>query len=146
KSKQEVPGMGWFTIFADPDGTVGGLWQAMNPPKAAPAKKARPAAAKKAAKKASKKAAKKAVRKPAKKAPAKKAAKRRGRPRKNGRARRSHRFRSMPLLLPTGAIYRARVALRLVDSLIDPRLAASTHSPPAAATASTSSPLRAAAQ
>ena len=28
KSKQEVPGMGWFTIFADPDGNTVAMWQA----------------------------------------------------------------------------------------------------------------------
>jgi len=27
KSKQEVPGMGWFTIFSDPDGNMLALWQ-----------------------------------------------------------------------------------------------------------------------
>ena len=83
KSKQEVPGMGWFTIFADPDGTVGGLWQALNPPKPVPAKRARPAAAKKAAKKAVKKAAKKVAAKksakPARAAAKKKVAKKRAR-------------------------------------------------------------------
>ena len=29
KSKQEVPGMGWFTMFADPDGNLMAMWQAM---------------------------------------------------------------------------------------------------------------------
>jgi predicted enzyme related to lactoylglutathione lyase len=28
-SKKEVPGMGWFTIFADPDGNTVAMWQAM---------------------------------------------------------------------------------------------------------------------
>lgn len=28
-SKQEVPGMGWFTIFADPDGNTVAMWEAM---------------------------------------------------------------------------------------------------------------------
>jgi predicted enzyme related to lactoylglutathione lyase len=28
KSKQEVPGMGWFTIFSDPDGNMLAMWQA----------------------------------------------------------------------------------------------------------------------
>jgi predicted enzyme related to lactoylglutathione lyase len=51
KSKQEVPGRGWFTIFADPDGNVLALWQAVQV--AAP-KKAR-AAPKKAKKKPAKK-------------------------------------------------------------------------------------------
>ena len=32
KSKQEVPGMGWFTIFADPDGNTVALWQAAKKP------------------------------------------------------------------------------------------------------------------
>ena len=27
KSKQEVPGRGWFTIFSDPDGNMLALWQ-----------------------------------------------------------------------------------------------------------------------
>ena len=66
KSKQEVPGMGWFTLFTDPDGNMIGLWQPMNP--------MRQAAAKKPAKRASKKAAKKAAKKTsAKKATVKKA-------------------------------------------------------------------------
>ena len=29
KSKQEVPEMGWFTMFADPDGNLMAMWQAM---------------------------------------------------------------------------------------------------------------------
>jgi len=29
KSKQEVPGMGWFTIFSDPDGNMLAMWQPM---------------------------------------------------------------------------------------------------------------------
>ena len=29
KSKQEVPNMGWFTIFADPDNTTVAMWQPM---------------------------------------------------------------------------------------------------------------------
>ena len=28
-SKKEVPGMGWFTIFADPDNNTVAMWQAM---------------------------------------------------------------------------------------------------------------------
>jgi predicted enzyme related to lactoylglutathione lyase len=28
-SKKEVPNMGWFTIFADPDGNTIAMWQAM---------------------------------------------------------------------------------------------------------------------
>lgn len=28
KSRQEVPGMGWFTIFGDPDGNTVAMWQA----------------------------------------------------------------------------------------------------------------------
>jgi len=35
KSKQEVPGRGWFTIFSDPDGTMLALWQAAPTPRAA---------------------------------------------------------------------------------------------------------------
>jgi hypothetical protein len=67
---QEVPKMGWFAIFRDPQGGHIGAWQPMMKPAAAPKK----AASKKAAPKkaASKKAApKKAA---SKKAPAKKAA------------------------------------------------------------------------
>jgi predicted enzyme related to lactoylglutathione lyase len=74
KSKQEVPGRGWFTLFSDPDGNVIGLWQAMMPPAKKPAKKAAKKAAKRAAKKATKKAAKKASKKAA---PRKKTANRR---------------------------------------------------------------------
>ena len=33
KSKQEVPGMGWFTIFSDPDGNMLALWQAAGRPR-----------------------------------------------------------------------------------------------------------------
>ena len=29
KSQQEVPGMGWFTLFSDPDGNIVGVWQPM---------------------------------------------------------------------------------------------------------------------
>jgi uncharacterized protein len=32
KSKQEVPGMGWFTIFADPDNNTVAMWQPMKKP------------------------------------------------------------------------------------------------------------------
>lgn len=72
KSRQEVPGMGWFTLFSDPDGNVIGLWQAMQQ---RPAKKpARKKAARKVARKAAPKKA--ATRKVAKKA-AKKGARRR---------------------------------------------------------------------
>ena len=40
KSKQEVPGMGWFTIFADPDGNTVAMWQAAKrPSKGASSKK-----------------------------------------------------------------------------------------------------------
>lgn len=61
KSKQEVPGMGWFTIFADPDNNTIAMWQPMmrRPARAV-------AAAKKSAKKvagSAKKAVKKAVKK-----------------------------------------------------------------------------------
>lgn len=34
KSKQEVPGMGWFTIFSDPDGNMLALWQPAAKPRA----------------------------------------------------------------------------------------------------------------
>ena len=60
KSKQEVPGMGWFTIFADPDNNTIAMWQPMMK---RPARAVR--AVKKSAKKAvgaAKKAAKKAKR------------------------------------------------------------------------------------
>jgi predicted enzyme related to lactoylglutathione lyase len=40
KSKQEVPGMGWFSIFADPDGNIMALWQRTPRRAAAPAKRA----------------------------------------------------------------------------------------------------------
>jgi uncharacterized protein len=59
KSKQEVPGMGWFTIFADPDNNTVAVWEAMM---------SRPAKAVASAKKSAKKAASKV------KASAKKAA------------------------------------------------------------------------
>jgi len=39
KSKQEVPGMGWFTIFADPDGNTVAMWQAAKQPARATAPK-----------------------------------------------------------------------------------------------------------
>ena len=35
KSKQEIPGMGWFTIFSDPDGNMLALWQPAAKPPAA---------------------------------------------------------------------------------------------------------------
>ena len=34
KSKQEVPGRGWFTIFSDPDGNMLALWQPAAKPRA----------------------------------------------------------------------------------------------------------------
>ena len=34
KSKQEVQGMGWFTIFSDPDGNMLALWQPAAKPRA----------------------------------------------------------------------------------------------------------------
>ena len=40
KSKQEVPGMGWFTIFADPDNNTIAMWQPMKRKPAARAAKA----------------------------------------------------------------------------------------------------------
>ena len=69
KSKEEVPGMGLFTIFADPDGNTVAMWQAL---KKRPVRRA-VSAVKKSAKKAAgaaKKtagAAKKAVKKAASK-------------------------------------------------------------------------------
>ena len=47
KSKQEVPGMGWFTILSDPDGNMLALWQAA--PKAPAAGSRRKSAARKTA-------------------------------------------------------------------------------------------------
>ena len=61
KSKQEVPNMGWFTIFADPDNNTVAMWQPMMK---------RPAKAARAVKKSAKKAAG-AARKAVKKASAK---------------------------------------------------------------------------
>ena len=58
KSKQEVPSMGWFTIFADPDNNTVAMWQAMK----------RPAKAARAARKSARKlagAAKKRVKRAA---------------------------------------------------------------------------------
>ena len=71
KSRQEVPGMGWYTLFSDPDGNIIGLWQAMQqravqkPARKKVAKKtARKAAPRKfAGKKATKKASKAATKK-----------------------------------------------------------------------------------
>jgi predicted enzyme related to lactoylglutathione lyase len=56
KSKQEVPNMGWFTIFADPDKNTVAMWQAMKKPARVAA------AAKKSVKKMVKAAKKKARR------------------------------------------------------------------------------------
>src|SRR5215469_8046379 len=73
KSKQEVPGRGWFTLFSDPDGNIIGIWQPMMTAAAKkPARKPAKKAAAKAAKKATKKVAKKSAKKAAKKTPAKK--------------------------------------------------------------------------
>ena len=68
KSKQEVPGRGWFSILSDPDGNLLGLWQPMMPARAPKAAAATKKAVKKPARKAAKKAAKKATKKTAKKA------------------------------------------------------------------------------
>jgi predicted enzyme related to lactoylglutathione lyase len=70
KSKREVPGRGWYSIMSDPDGNLLGLWQAMVPPSAGRASRARGAkkAAKRAASKTAKKAARKVAGRPAKKA------------------------------------------------------------------------------
>ena len=79
KSKQEVPGMGWFTLCSDPDGTIFGCWQPLQAAANQPARKkatARKVAAKKSAtKKVAKKAAKQAA-KATKKVAAKRARKR----------------------------------------------------------------------
>ena len=59
KSKQEVPGMGSFTIFADPDGNTVAMWQAAKKPaRASASKKAASRTRAKAAKPASKKSKK----------------------------------------------------------------------------------------
>jgi hypothetical protein len=69
KSKQEIPGMGSFTIFSDPDGNMLAMWQA--------ARKARPAGARRKAV-ARKTAARKTASGSRKPATRKKAAARRG--------------------------------------------------------------------
>ncbi|HUP91210.1 MAG TPA: VOC family protein [Solimonas sp.] len=56
KSGQEVPGMGRFTIFSDPDGTLLALWQPMQMANARAAPKRKTASKKVAAKKVAKKA------------------------------------------------------------------------------------------
>jgi len=73
KSKQEVPGMGWFTLFSDPDDNIIGIWQPMQGAAQKPARKkvAKKAVTKKSAKKTAKKAAKKVAKKATKKAAAK---------------------------------------------------------------------------
>jgi len=38
--EQEVPGMGWLTLFTDPEGRMNGLWKARMPAARKPAKKA----------------------------------------------------------------------------------------------------------
>lgn len=55
-SKREVPNMGWFTIFADPDGNTVAIWQARMTPPARPATRKPAKPAKKAIRKASAKA------------------------------------------------------------------------------------------
>lgn len=63
KSKQEVPGMGWFTIFADPDGNTVAMWQqAKRQTKRAASKKAASRKRTKATKPASRKAGRRATR------------------------------------------------------------------------------------
>ena len=82
KSRQEVPGRGWFSIVSDPDGNLLGLWQALMP-----APVARTPASRKQARKPAKKAAAKARRgsaKPARKA-AKKAARKTAKKKSAGR-------------------------------------------------------------
>jgi predicted enzyme related to lactoylglutathione lyase len=49
KSKQEVPGRGWFTIFSDPDGNMLALWQPATKPRAAAGGAGRKASARKTA-------------------------------------------------------------------------------------------------
>jgi predicted enzyme related to lactoylglutathione lyase len=94
QEKTEVPGMGWFGLFKDPDGNVIGLWTTLPRFLAAArsAGKQEKKAAKKPANKPPKKAAKKSARpkKAAKKASkkgVKKSAKSNGRPKKKVRAR-----------------------------------------------------------
>jgi predicted enzyme related to lactoylglutathione lyase len=63
KSKQEVPGMGWFTIFADPDGNTVALWQAAKrPARASASKKATSRKRAKTARPASRKTSRRATR------------------------------------------------------------------------------------
>ena len=58
KSKQEVQGMGWFTIFSDPDGNMLAMYQAAQKPRAARTRvKARKTAARKPAPRRAKKTA-----------------------------------------------------------------------------------------
>ena len=80
KSKQEVPGMGWFTLCSDPDGNILGLWQPMQGAANSPPRKkvaAKKVAAKRAgATKSVRKAAKKVVKKTTKKAAAKRSQRR----------------------------------------------------------------------
>ena len=82
KSRQEVPGRGWFSILSDPDGNLLGLWQPLRPAPATAGAANRRAVARKPAKKAARKTAKKAARKASGKATkkaAKKAARKRAR-------------------------------------------------------------------
>jgi hypothetical protein len=63
KSKQEVPGMGWFTIFADPDGNTVAMWQAAKrPARASASKKATSGKRAKSARKATAKTSRRASR------------------------------------------------------------------------------------
>lgn len=80
KSRQEVPGRGWFTLFSDPDGNIVGLWQAMiTSPAPTRARKAAKKAATKSAGRTAKKGATKAAKKAPRKSPAtKKVAARKG--------------------------------------------------------------------
>ncbi len=84
KSKQEVPGRGWYSVVSDPDGNLLGLWQALMPAPAAggrttrgrarkPAKKAARKSAAKAARKGGGRATTKAAKKPTRKTAAKRA-------------------------------------------------------------------------
>lgn len=71
--KTEVPKMGWFGLFKDPDGNVMGLWTSLRKAVAKQAKTVARKAGKRAAKRpkskgAVKKTAKKAAKKPARKA------------------------------------------------------------------------------
>jgi hypothetical protein len=54
-SNQEIPGVGWFSVFADPDGNSFALWKQAPPPKKAKKAAKKAHKAEKKAKKAEKK-------------------------------------------------------------------------------------------